>query len=228
MIHSPPVIVEVSGGDEAATGEAPPTEWSLLRADLPVTACLPSTEGDAAIVRFFNPHGTVSGSTIAGARTTLMGESLADESIGAHEIATFEMAVPELPAPNSAVSVEVLTAIETRVGPNRSKPCPNELAALDARIAELGEGLVDTRSARAAANGGPEGYRLEHQEYVLDRERLELMLSLELNRRLSDSDGEVSIPDEPDPVIAELGVDLNDLRIKRRIFDYVVQALSNA
>ncbi len=50
-------------------------------------------------------------------------------------------------------------------------------------------------------------------------------MSLELNRRLAASDDVVSIPDEIDPEIARLGRELNRLRVDRRIYDYVVQAL---
>ena len=96
----------------------------------------------------------------------------------------------------------VLTPIEDRGGRSRSLPTAQQLAGLDQRISVLEDALV------------------------VERELLELRLSRELNERLLHSTDEVSIGDDPDPVIAGLGSRLNDLRVKRRIYDYVAQALS--
>jgi hypothetical protein len=83
---------------------------------------------------------------------------------------------------------------------------------------------IETQLESAA---GAQRLRLQHQAYVLAREQLEHRLSLALNRRKLNG---ASPPDATylysiDPQIAEIGAALNRLRIKRRIFDYVVQAL---
>jgi hypothetical protein len=90
-------------------------------------------------------------------------------------------------------------------------------AGLRREMAEVAEQLENAE--------GADRYRLTHREVVLAREEAEVALSLELNRRLATSTDIVSIPDEIDPEIAALGSHLNDLRVKRRIYDYVVQAL---
>lgn len=115
-----------------------------------------------------------------------------------------------------------------RAGRSRSKPDPETMADLHGRLDEL-----DSK-ARALREGveqldGDERHRRLHAVYVIEREHLELALSLELNQRISDDpDAEVSIPDHVDPTIADLGERLNDLRIRRRIYDYVVEILAPA
>ena len=65
-----------------------------------------------------------------------------------------------------------------------------------------------------------------HQVLVSERESRELALSVAFNRlRLEFPETEVSLPDAPLPAIAELGRSLNELRIQRRIYDYVAELL---
>ncbi|MCB0147677.1 MAG: hypothetical protein KDE01_08500, partial [Caldilineaceae bacterium] len=69
----------------------------------------------------------------------------------------------------------------------------------------------------------------EHHRYVLERELAELRLSLLLNERKL-AEGETpshAYLYDPDDEIAAAGLALNRLRIKRRIFDYVVAALES-
>jgi hypothetical protein len=65
---------------------------------------------------------------------------------------------------------------------------------------------------------------LQHRYYILKREQYEVRLSAQLNRHKLMSPGNAYLY-TPDPEIAELGTQLNQLRIKRRIYDYVVEAL---
>jgi hypothetical protein len=72
-----------------------------------------------------------------------------------------------------------------------------------------------------------ERLRKQHRSYVVAREAAEARFSLLLNRRRlveSEADRRRACT-EADPEIAALGHELNQLRIKRRIFDYVVAAL---
>ena len=70
-------------------------------------------------------------------------------------------------------------------------------------------------------------FRLEHQYYVLLREQLEYKLSLYLNQRKLEFGSNTPLDEliKVDPHIEALGKELNLARIKRRIYDYVVQAL---
>lgn len=224
--HHPPVIVDVQG-----TG-TPATNWTATRAQIATTGFVPNGEADGATLRLINT--TTTSRTLPAGMTaqTIRGEVhpavdvVPGTGVGPRVLVSTEVPLPAMPsAPSSSADVRVLTPIVNRVGPSRSKPDPVELQKLEDRISYLEEQLIENATAREAAQPGTEAHRLEHYEYVLDRERLELTLSLELNRRRLNTDDEVSIPDDPDPVIASIGADLNDLRIKRRIWDYVVQAL---
>ena len=126
--------------------------------------------------------------------------------------------------PNGTVSIVTHGLPDVRVGPGQSRPDPHVLARLAARRTELADELRDVERD-AAGTTGDDVYRLTHRRLVAERERAELALSLELNRRRAASDELVSIPDEVDPEIARLGTELNRLRIERRIYDYVVQSL---
>jgi len=217
--HNPPMIIEVAGTPADA-----PAGWSLLSAPLATTACV--ADGEATVVRLYNPlsidqalAAPVDATSIRGAGSTAI------SVVKPKQIVTIPVVAPPLPAPVDGATVDVLVSIASRVGATRSTAQPAEIDGLVERIAALDVRLEANAAALAEVDGGAERYRLTHAEYVLDRERLELALSLELNRRRAATTDVVSIPDDPDPVIAELGADLNDLRVKRRIYDYVVQAL---
>jgi hypothetical protein len=97
---------------------------------------------------------------------------------------------------------------------------------LQEKIDDL-DGQLSTIDADATRATGAQRLRLQHRAFVLQREKFEYQLSLLLNRRKL---AEKKPPGhaylyEVDDEIAAVGKRLNDLRIKRRIFDYVVQAL---
>lgn len=220
--QNPPLIAEVTGTQADA-----PSEWRLFTAALPSTSC--TTADDAvAHVRLFNPTSASHVLEEAVDACNPLGESAgAISEVGPYRIATVAVPVPQMPAPDPAAEVTVLSPVVNRVGASRSKPEVTAIAGLETRIDELAKLLAENERELAETNGDQtRRLRLTHREYVLDRERLELTLSRELNRRRAATTDVVSIPDEPDPVIAQLGADLNDLRVKRRIYDYVVQALA--
>jgi hypothetical protein len=74
---------------------------------------------------------------------------------------------------------------------------------------------------------GSDKLRLQHRTYVLERELVEYLFSQLLNARKLARSGPPTEEDlfSVDPEIAALGLRLNKLRIKRRIFDYVVEVL---
>ena len=162
------------------------------------------------------------------ARCTVRGGELgASDAVRSKEIVTAIVDVGDWPgSQDSEGQVDVLTPIGSRVGSSRSRPAAAEMAALGERIAVLEAELLDT-NARLGVAVGDDHYRLTHCSSVVERELLELRLSRELNERRAATADEVSIPDDADPVIAQLGWALNELRVKRRIYDYVVVSLGS-
>ncbi len=218
--HNPPVVATV----ESSSLDGP-TEWLAFAAGLPMTNLSCTTSGDA-IARLWNPWD----------RTVQLAEPLSLRAMRGDDIGTVSNVEPrkivsaaieiaDLPESSTRGSVDLRTPVPNRVQANRSMPDAGILALLDARIEESSSDLAfsidEVRSAE-----GTHRWLATHRQYVIERELLELKLSRELNERLAHSAGEVSIPDERDPVIASLGEELNDLRVKRRIFDYVAQALT--
>ncbi len=219
--HNPPVVASVADGDP--TG---PTSWTVMSADLPVTSIRRRDNGET-VVRMWNPNDTETELADALRLRAMRGGDLGSTTtLRPRQIVTAAVAVPTLPGIGGG-AVTVHSPIVDRAGRSRTTPDPVVLEELDARIDDLQGRLATIIEALAHAEGDDHWIQT-HQQYVVERELLELRLSRELNQRLADSDGEVSIPDEADPAIAELGAELNDLRVKRRIYDYVVQALAGS
>lgn len=216
--QNPPMIGRVSESDSSG-----PTEWTVFEVDLPLTAL--TVIDDAPVARLYNPNqSTTQLATTLLSRGLRTSETERCSQVGAKQILSVVVDSTAGPTPSDTAVVETAPPPRVRVGPSRSRPENCELDGLTERIERLTSELSDNEQLLAAATGD-DRYRNLHRSYVLDRERLELMLSLELNQRLARSESDVSIPDDPDPAIVELGTRLNDLRIKRRIFDYVVAAL---
>ena len=219
--HHAPVIAEVTDGPVDG-----PTGWTAFSADLPTTS-IRRSDGDETIVRMWNPSGGERPLERPLPLRSMRGDDLGDADVlRPRQIVSTPIEVSGV-ALDGPASVEVLTPIVDRVGPNRSRPDRAVLLELDGRIDQLAGELATVIAGLDDADGN-ERWIQTHRQYVVERELLELRLSRELNQRLLDSEGEVSIPDEADPTIAELGVELNDLRVKRRIYDYVVQALADS
>ena len=220
--HNPPLVVEIGDGpDDGAT------RWRATTAPLPMSAFVRDPDAHP-LLRLFNPLDDDVVLEHPVERRSLRGVDLGPtSSVHSRESLTAAVDLGDPPVARGTSDVTVLTPIVDRVGPSRSRPSPPRLDELDDRIDSLAERLADVHASLPSV-AGTERYIHTHRAYVLERELLELRLSRELNQRLLDSNDEVSIPDDPDPRIAELGVALNELRIKRRIFDYVVQALGDA
>ncbi|MGH1492889.1 MAG: hypothetical protein ACRBK7_26425 [Acidimicrobiales bacterium] len=236
--HKPPLIVEVISGDTNGA-----TSWQVFEEQLPM-AGLELVDG-RPLLRLFNPatetrplsqpmtrlsvRGGELGSVTDAQAKEILNLLLPIEAptVGDDPTAVAERSV----AAEISVVGEVYGLPASRVGASRSKPTAAVLAVLEDRRQKLLADLedIDAKLATAVDDNGvideKARYRLTHQQYVVAREEAEIALSAELNRRLADSDGIVSIPDAADPEIARLGSHLNDLRVKRRIYDYVVQSL---
>ncbi|NNF56436.1 MAG: hypothetical protein HKN03_18575 [Acidimicrobiales bacterium] len=219
QFHNPPLIAQVTGSGDG------PNRWDVFSAPLPLTGLF-LDDNNQATARLFNPSSHSVSLFEQGSRRSARGVDLGPtHELRGKEIAAMAVAMPEPPATDGDGILTVLTPIEDRGGRSRSLPTAEQLAGLDQRILVLEEALAAALSQLATASGN-EHHLLTHRQCVVERELLELLLSRELNERLLHSTDEVSIGDDPDPVIAGLGSQLNDLRVKRRIYDYVAQALS--
>jgi hypothetical protein len=141
----------------------------------------------------------------------------------------FTLSLAEPPAAPLRRTGSPVTLINTptwRVGPNQGLPDPAIIEGLKEKIARL-ERQIEAAAAQLSQAAGRERYRWQHQVYVLQRELLEYRLSARLNEIKFGMGGQLT-PEylyQPDEEIAALGRQLNQLRIQRRIYDYVIQAV---
>jgi hypothetical protein len=115
------------------------------------------------------------------------------------------------------------------VGENKGLPDPDIIKQLKEKIAQL-EIQLDRVEEQLNNLDEDDGHSLQHRYYVLKRELCELRLSVLLNQRKLARQG--SLKREylytSDPQIAELGMQLNQSRIKRRIYDHIVGAFATS
>jgi hypothetical protein len=216
--QQPPVLARKEGSGARR-------EWPLFRERLPLSS-LHVRDGQA-IVRLANPAPEPEPlSRLYTAVDVQGGEQGTISAVPPYQIASMRLETASLEPATADGDVTWLAPPRWRVGASASRPDPAVLDELQGLMAALDADLaaLDDELARSA---GPAGLRLEHRLYVLKRQRLELELSHLLNSRKLVGGG------EPDPArlygrdeeIAALGLALNRLRIKRRIFDYVVQVV---
>lgn len=227
--QNPPMVVRSYGAGHRH-------QWAFLQEDLPLSS-LQVQDGNL-LAHFYNP--TLHGVELSQAylETDVWGQAQRQASrVAPKKIAYLKLDIPMCeglgvdPANDTSASlISVLNLPKWRVGPNHGVPDPTVLAqleekilSLDDRIAQVGASIAQNQDIRTAE------WRLrqEHRRYVLQRERLEYQLSLLLNRRKLEFDGNTPLEAlyQVDPEISAVGRELNRLRIKRRIYDYVVQAL---
>ncbi|MCY4164104.1 MAG: hypothetical protein OXE93_07850 [bacterium] len=203
--RNPPILVEV------VASEGTHHQWIGFAANLPISALLPGQNGPLA--RFYNPTNQ--------AITTL------GHSVGPYEIV--QLLVRPTTPPVGPVTPKVYThGLPTnRSGRSRSTPNQQIVQHLAKQARKLKEQAHEVRSSLPALSG--DAYHLAvHKALIDERECQELELAIALNQlRLDNPDAEVSLPDHPLPNIAEIGQILNDLRIRRRIYDYVVDLLQS-
>ena len=202
--------------------------WQFFQAGLPLTSL--SVAGSRVLGRVFNPASQAHRLPQEYGQTDPAGRRLGTtRRILPGQIVT--LALAELPDATAHASpggaVEWLNAPRWRVGPNHGLPAPAVLAQLEEKITRL-QGQVAAAAAGLAQATGAERYRRQHQVYVLERELLEYQLSARLNELKLAQGGLVTEEYlfRPDAAVAETGRQLNQLRIKRRIYDYIVQAVS--
>jgi alpha-mannosidase len=216
--QNPPLLVEVSGHGAQRT-------WPVLRAEVPLSSL--HVHDGALLARLYNPTDQLVQFGQPQLQTDVWGAPgdeltvLAPKRIATVQLPAMPAAAPQ-PAP-----VQWLTPPAWRVGVDATQPDATVLAALAEQVATLDAQAAALTEQIAATDDGIARLRLQHRLYIVQRESAEARLSLLLNqRKLAESEVQrrQSLY-EPDPEIAAIGLELNQLRIKRRIFDYVIAAL---
>ncbi len=203
--RNPPIVIEVAG----SSGKT--ARWEPVRSHLPMTSLRPGDQGPR--LRLYNP--------------TAAPISRGDIEAGPREIFEQNVTVTPPPAGSAAPSVRMHRLGTDRAGRSRSVPDKNVVEALRHRSEQLLADAAGVRDSLEHLTGDPQHLAV-HQALVHERESCELALSAAFNqRRLDHPDAEVSLPDAEVEAIAELGRSLNQLRIHRRIYDYVAELLTH-
>jgi len=218
--QNPPLIV-------SAQGKGKQTQWQLLQENLPLSSL--SFTNSKLLARFYNLTESEHTLNQAYRQTDIWGNSeKAVKKIPAKNILTLEIE-KGLPAINAS-PVEQIVSTKTfpvwRVGENNGLPNPEIIAQLKAKIAQLEVQLAPVEEQLSSMDGNGR-YAQQHRCYVLERELYEVRLSALLNQHKLEQQGNLDYDYlyVSDPEIAELGMRLNELRIKRRIYDYVIEAV---
>ncbi|MCA9949534.1 MAG: hypothetical protein KDE48_07815 [Anaerolineales bacterium] len=203
------------------------TTYRLLQEDVPLSGL--HVQDGVVLARFYNPTSEQRPFSQTYTTTDVWGQETGRaNNIAPKQIVTVQIESDDLEKvmknPIALTSVAKLPA--WRVGLNKGRPDSVVLAELVNKVAVLEEKIA-ALDVKTAVAQGEELLRLQHRSYVLQRECLEFQLSLLLNQRKLAQNGALNEDYlyHPDAEIAQLGLALNHLRIKRRIFDYVVEAL---
>ena len=198
IFQNPPLIVEVQG-------DGTRTQWKWQQPNMPMSSL--RVCDDNIEIRLFNPTlNTVDG-------------------VAPKQIESRQITADKSPSQDKAI-VRILNMPTWRVGANHGSPEQASIARLEELAEESREAMISAEINLKSATGN-DRHLWQHKIYVHHREMLEYQLSVRLNElRLQQQD---ELTDaylyEPDPVVTELGYKLNQLRIKRRIYDYVVATL---
>jgi hypothetical protein len=223
VFQNPPLAVQVSRVDNAFTKTA--HRWAFLQEQVPLASL--RFQGEKILARFYNPTGQPIPLSRAYQEIDVWGNRVGmATALAPGTIVTVQLPALLPPKVERVDHVQLWQPRPWRVSANQSLPDPGILDELERKIASY-QRQLDEVEARLDEAEGSARLRLQHESYVIQREQLESKLSLLLNRR------KVAQQDAlardylftPDAEIAAVGLSLNRLRIKRRIFDYVVQAL---
>lgn len=216
--QNPPLLVDADSiGGEIC--------WQVLQEDLPMSSL--RIFDQRVLARFYNPTIKVHDLKKEYQKTDVWGnrESCCRE-ISAKEIVTLEIADP-LP-PVETFSDERFMALvnfpRQRVGMNHGHPSKKRIDELKKKIVQMEFQLM--RAEEEVEHSNRETlYCLKYAYHLLQRELYELRLSVMLNEKkiaASRTSNDAYLYN-PDPDIAQLGLKLNESRIKRRIYDYVAK-----
>lgn len=194
--HHTPLIVDVVD----VTGKGDQKPWSIYQSDQPIAAVF--LENETVIGRKWHATG---------------------EKQGLIEIVPM-FNVSDRHADDAQCTV--LNRPQVRIGHNQGLPDQKILDELKSKIDLLRAEAKKARLQMEAAEGNDK-LKAEHQVYIHERELYEFLLSVRLNEQKIEQGGKLAYAYlyEPDPAVTDIGFKLNQLRIKRRIFDYVVTAI---
>ena len=217
--QNPPLIVQVQGDGQQ-------TRWQFLQENLPLNS-LHLSDGKI-LARFFNP--TTNPCTLSKSyqQTNVHGNGdKVSNEVPAKNIVTvaLETALPET-SPRETQDVSLLAGPTWRVGENQGLPNPEIIEQLKGQKTKLEDQLGQIEESLKQANGA-EQHILQHKYYIVKRELYEARLSIYLNEEKLARQGQLHYTAlyEKDNEIAKLGLELNQMRTKRRIYDYIVEAL---
>lgn len=214
-----PLLVRVSGNGQRR-------DWPVWRADCPMSSLF--VQNEQLLLRLFNPSNQAVSLPVARPETDVWGNVLADcTAVAPKKIITLQLAeIEPNPGKHEAAAVQVLNFPKWRVGENCGLPDTAVLSQLAENITRLEKEIATTESAIQKASGR-EQLILRHHLYALQREMVEYELSHHLNELKTAVGGKLDHDYlfKPDKKTEEIGLRLNQLRIKRRIFDYVVATL---
>jgi hypothetical protein len=179
------------------------------------------------LARVFNPNGRAQALSKAYLQTDIAGNSIGTVmEVPPKSIFTLAVGDSLLPRKNPGAIVRVANQPAWRVGANHGLPDQATIDLIKEKIDRLGEEIekIEAEISRASP---PDSYSLQHRSYALQRELVEYRLSARLNEIKLARGGRLDYDYlyQPDEEIAALGRALNQLRIKRRIYDYIVQAI---
>jgi alpha-mannosidase len=226
--QNPPIVVR-------ANSHGSWDHWPVLQENLPLSSL--QLQESSLLAHFYNPTATSARLSHSYVETDIYGH-ITDKikAVPPKKIAILKLDLPmqgEMDPPGTAdAQIAVFNLPQWRVGPNHGSPDPAILAQVERKISLL-EAQINQVKAHLAQiqDQGEEGQKIrlrqEHQYYVLLRELLEYKLSLYLNQCKLEYGGNTPLEAllKVDPHIEALGKEFNLARIKRRIYDYVVQAL---
>jgi alpha-mannosidase len=210
-------------------------DWGFLQENLPFSSL--QIHNGSILALFYNPTSQVVKLAHTYMETDIWGKEkgttrrVKPKKISLLKLAGSSPESLEQYSPNDS-RIVLLNPPQWSVGANHGSPDPVILAGVEHHIADLDQQIdqiTDTLSRIEHEDVEDPNRQLliQHQRYTLQRERLEYQLSLLLNQKKLSFGG--NSPPEAlslvDPQIAAVGKELNRLRILRRIYDYVVQAL---
>lgn len=221
--QTPPLVVEI----DESRDQQHQTEWSCCQENLPLSSL--TINGDHPLARFYNPTATDHFLSQPYLETNVFGQAQETMTkIPAKRIVTIRLdeSLPTISNTPPPSAVTMLAWPGWRVGDNHGLPDPDIIAQLNKNITALQQKLADIEADLAQATGR-DRYLLEHQTFVIKREICEYQLSAYLNQTKLAAKGQQSEASifTPDAEVARIGLQLNRLRIKRRIFDYVIEAV---
>jgi alpha-mannosidase len=218
--QNPPLVVQVQGDGQQS-------QWQLLQEGLPLSSL--RLHQNKILARFFNPTTGNYALSQPYPQTDIHGNAnKSSDVVAAKGIVTLLLDKEQTTVIAPPSQTAVLAGPTWRVGDNMGVPDPALIEQLKQQMAELEKRLQETDEQLSQATGNRR-HILQHQYYIVKREYYEARLSIALNEEklARKSDLNYAALYESNDEIAKLGLELNRMRTKRRIYDYVVEAIAD-